>query len=199
MWRDVNNLLVATGGGAHAQARTIGVTDPSLDAKLTARVTGPGGEDWGVRPVCRIKAQHPVIAAGQGYPGLALRFHATEPVTPDHIRRRRLSPDHVLDRLLAWVAEGKRVMIGGGTATGKTTLLSALLAAVPLAPPLPAQAAKAARGPGSGQKRGMDDGGTGSIDTGNRFGSGPATAPSTSRIGRAGLSGKIRAAPNSSD
>ena len=131
VWKDVSNLLAAVGGGAHAQARTISVTDPSLDTKLTARVTGPNGEDWGVRPVCRIKAQHPVIAAGQGYPGVALRFHATEPVTPAHIRGWNMAPDHVLDALLDWTAAGKRIVIGGGTSTGKTTLLSALLEAVP--------------------------------------------------------------------
>ena len=131
VWKGVSNLLTACGGGAGAQARTVSVTDPSLDAKLTARITGPNGEDWGVRPVCRIKAQHPVIAAGQGFPSLALRFHSTEPVTPDHIRNWNMAPDHVLDALLQWVADGKRIMIGGGTATGKTTLLAALLDAVP--------------------------------------------------------------------
>ena len=131
VWTATGNLLVSTGDNAGGQARTMSTTHPSLDTKLTAPVTGPQGENLGLRPVARIKIQDPVIAAGQGYPALAMRFHADRLITPDDLRRWRVAPDHVLDGLLDWTARGRRLMIGGGTATGKTTILAALLQAVP--------------------------------------------------------------------
>lgn len=131
VWKSIGNLLVSTGDSAGAQARTMSVTQPTLDTKLSAPATGPNGEDWGQRPVCRIKIQHPVIAAGQGYPAMSMRFHADRPVTPSDLRAWQVAPDHVIDALLQWTADQLRIMIGGGTATGKTTVLTALLDAVP--------------------------------------------------------------------
>ncbi|MCX6027682.1 MAG: CpaF/VirB11 family protein [Chloroflexi bacterium] len=139
-WRAVEALLAPEGRG-------LSESTPSIDVKLPRdREFGFGG--------ARVKAMHPCIAPGDGYPILALRLFEPEPVTPSQIMQWQvfsrqasqsggadgpapLAPsamqvgDAVLDPLLAAVANRLRFMVIGGTSTGKTTLLSALCHGIP--------------------------------------------------------------------
>jgi pilus assembly protein CpaF len=142
-WRAVEALLAPEG-------RACSESTPSVDVKIPRdRALGFGG--------ARVKALHPCTAPGDGYPTLAVRLFEPEPVPPSQVARwqvfergeieRRdrdgsdkasLSPasisisDPVIDPLLDAVANRLRVIILGGTATGKTTLLSALCHGIPM-------------------------------------------------------------------
>jgi pilus assembly protein CpaF len=104
-WRAVEALL-------SPQGRACSEATPSVDAKLPRdKAVGFGG--------ARVKVLHPRIAAGDGYPSLALRLY-------EKIVQWGVLPQAVMDGLLAAVSKRLRVMVIGGTATGKTTLLAAL-------------------------------------------------------------------------
>jgi len=110
----------------------------------------------------RVKALHPCIAPGDGYPTLAVRLFEPEPVPPSLVARWQVfapaqvevkakveeavlasaltstltstSPhvgDPVIDPLMDAIANRLRLIILGGTATGKTTLLAALCHGIP--------------------------------------------------------------------
>lgn len=117
VWRAVEALL-------SPQGRACTEATPSVDAKLPRdKALGFGG--------ARVKVLHPGICAGDGYPSLALRLYEPEPVPPAQIVAWDVLPDPVMEALLAAVGRRLRVMVVGGTATGKTTLLSALCHGIP--------------------------------------------------------------------
>lgn len=116
-WRAVETLL-ASQGLACTEAT------PSVDAKLPRhQEQGFGG--------ARIKVLHPRIASGQGFPTLALRLFEPQPVPPERILAWGVLPQPVLDALLQAVAQRLRLLVIGGTASGKTTLLAALAHGIP--------------------------------------------------------------------
>ena len=79
------------------------------------------------------QALHPIIGPGDGYPSLALRLFEPEPVEPAQIVKWGVFPAGVLAALTEAVGNRLRVVVIGGTATGKTTLLSALCHGIPTA------------------------------------------------------------------
>jgi pilus assembly protein CpaF len=114
-WRSVEALLAPIG-------RAISEAQPSVDAKLP-RMEGMGG--------ARVKIVHPVLAPGLGYPAINIRLFEPRPVPPEQIVAWGMCPQGVMDALLEGVAQGLRVLVIGGTATGKTTFLAALAHGIP--------------------------------------------------------------------
>jgi pilus assembly protein CpaF len=142
-WRAIEALLAPEG-------RACSESTPSVDVKIPRdRALGFGG--------ARVKAIHPCIAPGDGFPTLAVRLFEPEPVLPTQVVRWNvfddaplaggagadglaipgLRPaaehcgDPVIDPLLDAVANRLRMIILGGTGTGKTTLLAALCHGIP--------------------------------------------------------------------
>jgi pilus assembly protein CpaF len=117
VWRAVEALL-------SPQGRACTEATPSVDARLPRdRSQGFGG--------ARVKVLHPAICAGEGYPSLALRLYEPDPVPPERMVQWGVLPPPVMDTLLGAIADRLRLLVVGGTATGKTTLLSALCHGIP--------------------------------------------------------------------
>ena len=117
VWRAAESLLAP-------QGRACTEATPTVDAKLPRdKEIGFGG--------ARVKVLHPSVATGDGYPTIALRLFEPKPVPPALTVQWGVFPQAVMDGLLAAVASRLRVMVIGGTATGKTTLLSALCHGIP--------------------------------------------------------------------
>jgi len=114
-WRSVEALLAPIG-------RSISEAQPSVDAKLP-RMEGMGG--------ARVKIIHPVLAPGKGYPSINIRLFEPRPVPPEQIVSWNVLPQSVMVILLDLVKHKYRLMVIGGTATGKTTLLSAIAHGIP--------------------------------------------------------------------
>lgn len=114
-WRSVEALLAPIG-------RSISEAQPSVDAKLP-RMEGMGG--------ARVKIIHPVLAPGKGYPSINIRLFEPRPVPPEQIVNWNVCPQSVMTTLLDLVQKKYRLMVIGGTATGKTTLLSAIAHGIP--------------------------------------------------------------------
>jgi len=115
VWRAVDALLAPIG-------RTISEAEPQVTAKLP-RFAGSGG--------ARVQVMHPIIAPGNGYPAISIRLFEPKPVPPEQIVRWQMTPQFVMDQLLEAVARGYRILIIGGTVSGKTTFLSALCNGIP--------------------------------------------------------------------
>ncbi len=116
-WQAIEALLSPLG-------RACSEASPSVDAKI------PRDSDKGFAGA-RLKILHPVIAPGEGFPSLSLRFFERRPVTPEQIVAWGMLPATLIAELTQSVAERQNVMIIGGTGTGKTTLLSALCHGIP--------------------------------------------------------------------
>jgi pilus assembly protein CpaF len=114
VWRAVETLLAPLG-------RSLSEATPSVDARLP-RAPGFSG--------ARIKAIHPAICPGE-FPSINIRLFEARPVTPEQIIAWEMAPEPVVRALVEAVGRGCRVLVIGGTATGKTTLLSALCAGIP--------------------------------------------------------------------
>ncbi len=110
-WRAVEAILAPAG-------RALTEATPSVDVKIPR---DPKIEFGGAR----VKAIHPVVAVGE-WPTLSIRMYEGRPVPPEKILAWNVMPDFVMEGLLQAVRRRLRVMVIGGTATGKTTLLSAL-------------------------------------------------------------------------
>jgi pilus assembly protein CpaF len=115
VWRAVDALLAPIG-------RSISEAEPSVEAKLP-RMAGLGG--------ARIQIVHPEIAPGRGYPAICVRLFEPEPVPPAQIVAWQMAPKAVIDGLIEAVGKAYRILVIGGTVTGKTTLLAALCHGVP--------------------------------------------------------------------
>jgi pilus assembly protein CpaF len=111
IWRVLDRLI-------GPQNKTLNETNPSINAKLPATSDNPGGG--------RIKALHPVIAPPGRNPSINIRLYEQKPVTQEWLLERGLMNPEMMDLLRQAMEGGKRILISGGTRTGKTTLLSAL-------------------------------------------------------------------------
>lgn len=100
------------------QNKTLNETNPSVNARLPRTVHNPGGG--------RIKALHPSIAPPGRNPSVNIRLYEQKPVLPEWILNNKMVTDQQMSILKDAVEQGKRILITGGTRTGKTTLLSAL-------------------------------------------------------------------------
>lgn len=116
VWRSVEALLAPMG-------RSLSEAMPSVDAKLPRSSDGLSG--------ARIKIIHPVLAPGDGYPAINVRLFEPRPVLPDQLVAWQVAPATVVEGLVGAVAGKLRMLVVGGTATGKTTLLSALATGIP--------------------------------------------------------------------
>ena len=110
-WRAVEAILAPAG-------RALTEATPSVDVKIPR---DPSIEFGGAR----VKAIHPIVAVGE-WPTLSIRLYEGVPVPPEKILEWNVMPNFVMEGLLTAVRNRLRVMVIGGTATGKTTLLSAL-------------------------------------------------------------------------
>ena len=110
-WRAMEAILAPAG-------RALTEATPSVDVKIPRDPTIEFGG-------ARVKAIHPVVAVGE-WPTLSIRMYEGRPVPPEKILAWNVMPEFVMAGLLAAVRRRLRVMVIGGTATGKTTLLSAL-------------------------------------------------------------------------
>lgn len=111
IWRVLDRLI-------GPQNKTLNETNPSVNAKLPATPHNPGGG--------RIKALHPVIAPPGRNPSINIRLYEQKPVHPEWLLERGMMSPAMLAALQQAMEQGARILISGGTRTGKTTLLSAL-------------------------------------------------------------------------
>lgn len=111
IWRVLDRLI-------GPQNKTLNETNPSINAKLPATPHNPGGG--------RIKALHPVITPPGRNPSINIRLYEQKPVKPEWLLERKVMNPEMMDILQQAMEKGYRILISGGTRTGKTTLLSAL-------------------------------------------------------------------------
>ena len=100
------------------QNKSLNEANPSINAKLPMTLHNPGGG--------RVKALHPVIVPPGLNPSINIRLFEQKPVLPEWILERGMMSTEMMDWLELVMEEGYRILITGGTRTGKTTLLSAL-------------------------------------------------------------------------
>src|SRR4030042_2037348 len=115
VWRGVEALLAPLG-------RSVNEATPSVDAKL------PRTENFSR---ARIQVLHPCIVPGEGFPSINIRLYEARPVTPEQLIQWGMAPEAVIRGLVDIIARTARVLIIGGTATGKTTFLSGISAGIP--------------------------------------------------------------------
>jgi pilus assembly protein CpaF len=106
-----------------AQNKALTEATPTVDARLPKTPDNPAGG--------RVKVIHAAIAPGAGFPSLSVRLFETRAVTPDMIVQWDSATPEMLDLMAEAVRRKLRILIAGGTGTGKTTLLSALCASIP--------------------------------------------------------------------
>ena len=116
VWRATETLLAPLG-------RAVTEASPSVDAKIPRQEGLPGG--------ARIKIIHPVVAPGLGYPSINIRLFEDKPVPPETLIKWKVAPANVIYSLVDLVSKALRILVIGGTASGKTTLLSALCNGIP--------------------------------------------------------------------
>jgi pilus assembly protein CpaF len=117
---EVERVLAALLG---PQGRSLNEATPSVDAKLPKTKHNPGGG--------RIKAIHSCIAPGAGFPSVNIRLFEQVPVAPDQVVAWGSMSAEMMALLQEAVRRYLRVLIVGGTGTGKTTILSALTGFIP--------------------------------------------------------------------
>lgn len=112
----VSEALLRTSGRALTEAT------PTVDCKLPRIETLPG-----LMGGARVKLIHPIIATGKyDMPSVSIRLYQNAPVHPEDIINWKVAPSGVIEDLLKVVERKARMLVVGGTNTGKTTLLSAL-------------------------------------------------------------------------
>jgi pilus assembly protein CpaF len=116
VWRATETLLAPLG-------RAVTEASPSVDAKLPRQEGLPGG--------ARVKIIHPVIAPGLGFPSINIRLFEPKPVPPEKLIQWGVAPEKVMYGLVDLVSKALRILVIGGTASGKTTLLSAICHGIP--------------------------------------------------------------------
>jgi pilus assembly protein CpaF len=107
------------------QNKSLNEANPSINAKLPATLHNPGGG--------RVKALHPAIVPPGLNPSINIRLFEQKPVLPEWILERGMMSSEMMALLQAAIEQGYRILITGGTRTGKTTLLSALCNFLPSA------------------------------------------------------------------
>lgn len=100
------------------QNKTLNETNPTVRAKLPRTKHNPGGG--------RIQALHKCIAPPGENAAITIRLFEGKPVRPEWLLERYEMSPEMMDTLKQAMARGKRILITGGTGTGKTTLLSAI-------------------------------------------------------------------------
>ena len=115
-WRAVEALLAPLG-------RAVTEAAPSVDAKIPRQDGLAGG--------ARVKIIHPVVAPGLGFPSVNIRLFEPKPVPPERMIEWNVAPPAVINGLFDLVSKALRILVIGGTASGKTTLLSALCYGIP--------------------------------------------------------------------
>ena len=119
VWRVVDALLAQSG-------RAVNDASPSVNAKLRRDDSrGFGG--------ARVKILHPAVVPGNGlgFPSINVRLFEPKPVPPEQLIEWDVAPEQVVRTLVELVARQARMLVIGGTATGKTTILSALCSGIP--------------------------------------------------------------------
>jgi len=111
IWRVLDRLL-------GPQNNTLNETNPSINAKLPSTPHNPGGG--------RIKALHPIVTPPGRNPSINIRLYEQKPVKPDWLLERGVMTTEMMNLLQNAMENGYRILIAGGTRTGKTTLLSAV-------------------------------------------------------------------------
>ena len=111
IWRVLDRLM-------GPQNKTLNEANPSINAKLPPTPHNPGGG--------RIKALHPVIAPPGRNPSINIRLYEQKPVKPEWILEKGVMNADMMATLRMAMQSGCRILITGGTRTGKTTLLSAV-------------------------------------------------------------------------
>lgn len=102
---------------------------PTVSAKLN-RVAN--SELPALRGGARVHMVHRCVCpALDGTHSINIRMYEQEPVKPEKILHWNMAPEKVIQGILEMVANRTRVLVFGGTASGKTTLLSALCDAIP--------------------------------------------------------------------
>ncbi|GIV63601.1 MAG: hypothetical protein KatS3mg045_0940 [Bellilinea sp.] len=107
------------------QNKSLNEANPTVNARLPATPHNPGGG--------RVKALHPVIAPPGRNPSINIRLFEQKPVLPEWILDREMMSAEMMNLLQTAIEQGYRILITGGTRTGKTTLLSALCNFLPSA------------------------------------------------------------------
>jgi pilus assembly protein CpaF len=111
IWRVLDRIL-------GPQNKVLNEANPSVNARLPTSEHNPGGG--------RVKALHPAIVPPGRNPAVNIRLFEQRPVSPQWILERGMVSAEVLALLRQAMQAGYRMLITGGTRTGKTTLLSAL-------------------------------------------------------------------------
>ena len=106
-----------------AVSRRVSEAEPIVSARLPRSQRLPAG--------ARVNVVAPPIANGRGYHTLNIRLYEEKPVTAGWLLERGMLNQEMMDFLADQVAHHARILIGGGTATGKTTLLSCLAGFIP--------------------------------------------------------------------
>lgn len=105
-----------------AVGRRVNEAEPIVAAKLPRSPKIPAG--------ARVNVVIPPIANGP-YPEINIRFYEAKPVKPEQLLAWGVLNERILETLIYIVKNQGRLMIAGGTATGKTTFLSALASQIP--------------------------------------------------------------------
>jgi pilus assembly protein CpaF len=101
-----------------AQNKSLNETNPTVNAKLARTEANPGGG--------RVKALHTAIVPPSKNHAINIRLYEQKPVHPAWLLEKKVMSPEMMDSLRLAVEAGKRILICGGTRTGKTTLLSAI-------------------------------------------------------------------------
>jgi len=100
------------------QNKSLNETNPSINAKLPRTEDNPGGG--------RVKALHRAIVPPGRNHSVNIRLYEQKPVLPEWLIERQALSVGMVDTLRWAMENGSRILITGGTRTGKTTMLSAL-------------------------------------------------------------------------
>ena len=100
------------------QNKALNETNPSINAKLPRTEDNPGGG--------RVKALHRAIVPPGRNHVINIRLYEQKPVMPEWLVEHQALSAEMMVTLRQAMESGKRLLITGGTRTGKTTLLSAL-------------------------------------------------------------------------
>ena len=111
IWRVLDRVL-------GPQNKTLNEANPVVYAKLPASEHNPGGG--------RITALHPAITPPGKNPAINIRLFEQKPVLPEWLIERGAVSAEMMADLQQAMQLGKRILVCGGTRTGKTTLLSAM-------------------------------------------------------------------------